>query len=400
MFQPRLRGANHRNATINRFAASSVIYGNLSDRNVMQQNKINGCQLAKTRHLEQLEKLYTQKMQVEEELQIGHFGSIDLNFVDDVMLQKEAHTVLEQVKERIAFLESMDPEQKWMEKIGPLKPENIASLPILNAANGITDKIYRIDADRHTCGRVFKFESVTYRNVCPAHGLVYDVLIAAEDSSELQMQKMPPTVPTTSQAIAESRKREPNTSKRKAPDETKQRSKTLRISEATQTAQKNEYREYLMQFAGDAPKIPHTLIAQLHEELATIHLYTADRSKPIAVCEILKNGHLAAFKSHAVRINKKYSGEPVPVLTPSLIAACEMRYAEIQALELADVSIALKKPPFEIYTHYFLLSENRMDLASAFATFKTNNVSQGLAHKCKQLLDTCAKKSMLNWVLE
>jgi hypothetical protein len=160
------------------------------------------------------------------------------------------------------------------------------------------------------------------------------------------------------------------------------------------------YNTYLLQFAPDACQIPKEVFKLLSMCFASIHVLSSLRCRPVPVQKILKENNRQDLIPHAVRISKLFNAEPIPILPHALIARLVHRWHEIR--DAANEIPAIKSLPagFEMLTHVFLLAENRPDLANAFATHKTHNISATQTQRLCQLIEKCARTSRLSWAID
>ncbi len=393
MYESRLRAAwlqnqKGNNATTNRFAATSSIYRNRAHTFVLQHNKDDGGILAKRKHQEQLEVLQTKRVKLETQLKRGQCDNT-YDFIDDMLSQRETHHALEKIKKEYERLVQQNPEELWNQRVQLLKPEYVASLAVLNYASGNHSELFSIDSERCDCGRLYEFNCITYMNICIACNICIPVLVAAEDiqTDVLQQGKATATIsptisPTTTTILGGA------TVTTEAP--------IIPQKPSGKLGNFNTYRKYVMQFAPDACNIPKHVWKLLSESFASIHLLSSLRCKPVPVTKILKDNNLQMYMSQSVRITKLFNGDPIPILEMDLITRLLQRWKEIH--DVAVLAPDIKGlPGVEMLTHVFLLAEDRADLASAFTTHKTNNVSATQTHKFSQLIEKCARTSTLKW---
>ncbi len=430
MYESRLRAAWLQNqkgqsGTDNRFAATSSIYRNRAHSLILQNNKDNGAVVAKRKHNEYVQNLQSKRMKLETQLKSKHFET-EFDFIDDLLAEREAVSNLKAIDSQLKKLSAQCPEQLWHERVQTLKAEYVASLAVLNYASGNLEELFAIDADRCNCGRIFHFETITHENVCTACNVCCRVLIAAEDIQTDVLLLKNKQNPTSAFLQRLQRISDPNPPQSPAnPDllllQTQQPDVILRpaipliessfplplataIASKTHIANKlgniTTYRKYVMQFAPDACPIPKHVWKLLYESFASIHLLSSLRCKPVPVTKILKDNNLQMYISHSARITKLFNGEPVPVLSHQLIENLLRRWKELR--DVAALSTDIKGLPagIEMLTHVFLLAEGRPDLASAFTTHKTNNVSATQTQKFCQLIEKCARTSKLSWRIE
>ena len=160
------------------------------------------------------------------------------------------------------------------------------------------------------------------------------------------------------------------------------------------------YNRYLHQFSENACEIPEHLHSLVYERLASCHLLSNLRCKPVPVENILKKHRLQKYMSHATRISRMFNATPLPVFTQDLIDRLVQRFDELHAnmsfLQESGSSVGkLSLPGKEALTHIFLRMENEHTLSRAFATHK--NVSTAQKQKFWALLDQCSKRSTLSW---
>jgi len=402
MYESRLRAEWLRNQkgnhiTNNRFASTASIYKNRAYQFVLQHTKEDGAKLAKKRHLDQIEFCKKRRTQLERQIDRGVWEN-SYDFMDDLLVENEAKAQLQNVICHLDKLSNQCPEELWNQRISPLKPEFVASLAVLNYASRKTDEIFSIDAERCDCGRLYRFRCITHENVCTACKECHPVLVAAEDiqTDVLQQGKTTPSLcATTSASLVKTLKKQV-VFKDTASSLTPAPTTTTKVTNSGKLGNFNTYRKYLMQFAPDACFIPPNVWKLLYESLASIHLLSSLRCKPVPVAKILKDNNLQMYISHSVRLAKLFNGDPVPVLEYDLIARLLQRWKEIHDVAILAPDIK-GLPGVEMLTHVFLLSENRADLASAFTTHKTNNVSATQSQKFSQLIEKCSRTSKLQW---
>lgn len=435
MFEARLRAFQQHNNNnrnhhdTNRFAATTAIYRNRAN-DVLQRNKMDGVALAVKQHEQEIEHLSRNKSNLEHQLQNKNWlASVD--FASDILMEKELRHQLERVTNELQIKQAQNPEQLWHARVQPLKPEHVGSLAVLSYASGNREEIFNIDPDRCSCGRIVHFECITHMDICLTCKICKKVLLAVEDLQIDLMHKMPVNKrETAAQRQQQQQQHAANTSagvissssrqgsKQKddkdddddGKDEPNKRMKveTETSSLSTTTARKTpkpanhvSFKRYLMQFSETAIEIPQTAWKTLYESLASIHLLSSMRCKPVPIEKILKDNHLQAFIPHSTRMAKMFNGEPVPVLSMDLIERLVQRYDELyQAAVVLFQKQAYTKislPGKEMLAHVFLVMEQRSDLASAFTTHKTNNVSQLEKQKFWDLLHECSKTSSLSW---
>ena len=424
MYESRLRAAwlqnqKGQNGTDNRFAATSSIYRNRAHTLILQNNKENGAALAKRKHTLSIIEMQTKRTKLETQLRTNQ-SETAYDFIDDLLSERETEANLNNVNKALMKLQSRCPEELWHERVRHLKAEFVASLAVLNYASGNTDELFAIDADRCDCGRVYHFECITHMNICTACKVCRRVLVVAEDvqtdmlqlknkqnATAVFLQRLTtPTQPLIEFSTAKT------TTTPSPPLKLAKPSIELgmpfpiaaAIASKSQAASKlgiiGPYRKYIMQFAPDACEIPKHVWKLLYESFASIHLLSSLRCKPVPVTKILKDNNLQMYMSQSVRITKLFNGDPVPVLSHALIGKLLCRWKEIR--DVAALSPNIKGLPagVEMLTHVFLLTEGRVDLASAFTTHKTNNVSATQTQKLRQLIEKCARTSNLSWKID
>jgi len=386
----------------NRFAATSNVYRNRAYAAVLEQSKANGVLIAKRNHLQQLESLCNKRHKLEQR-SLDYNKTNQQESIDDIVSAKQFNFELNQVTQEIEHLQTLCPEELWHKRVGTLKPERVASLAILNNASGNADELFSIDPERCNCGRVFRFESIIHMNVCIACKECHPVLIAAEDM-QTDMKLSTTTTVTNNNTTSPTLTCLKNVLNKNNDNQTtpnKSLKSNTKLAAASITAKANQsaaYYKYLLQFAPDACELPKQLWTKLYEALASMHLFSSLRCKPVPVTKILKDNHLQMYVSHSVRITKLFNGDPVPILSHELIQRLVKRFEEIQHVAANTPSIGTKGlPGNEIVTHFFLLAENRSDLASAFTTHKTINVSQVQTQKFRMLIEKCAQTSPFSW---
>ena len=431
MYESRLRAAWLQNqkgqsSTDNRFAATSSIYRNRAHSLILQNNKENGAVLAKRKHAAMVDQMQAKRVKLETQLRTNQLETA-YDFIDDLLAERETESNLQDVKQKLAKLQSQCPEKLWHERVQTLKAEYVASLAVLNYASGNTDELFAIDADRCDCGRVFRFECITHMNICTACKVCRRVLVAAEDvqtdvlqlknkqnATSVFLQRLTTFMPNGETEVAAA----PTSLVPQTNIPVAATTKLIKanieltmpfpiasaIASKSQAASKlgniGPYKKYIMQFAPDACEIPKHVWKLLYESFASIHLLSSLRCKPVPVTKILKDNNLQMYMSHSVRITKLFNGDPVPVLSHELIEKLLQRWKEIR--DVAALSLDIKGLPagVEMLTHVFLLAEDRVDLASAFTTHKTNNVSATQTQKFCQLIEKCARTSKLSWKID
>lgn len=148
------------------------------------------------------------------------------------------------------------------------------------------------------------------------------------------------------------------------------------------------YRKYLTQFSEDSI-IPESLMKLLYEEYFCIHMLNSLKARPTSVQNILIAHNLNQFVHQSVRLARHFNGEPIPMISTSLIDTLVNRFQDVAKCALTIANFG-KLPSFEILTHMFLRAENRDDLASIFFLNKVS-ILDSSAEKLQKLIDKCVE---------
>jgi hypothetical protein len=417
MFEARLRAYQHEQSlgprpdqsqTRNRFTATSAIYRNRIYGSVFASNKTEGASLAKKRHEETIHQLIDKRQKISNDIASQQWHHTT-DFVGTLLAEKELERERLELEAVISKKQVQDPEKLWYDRVQSLHPEQVGSLAVLSYASGNTEEIFNVDPDRCTCGRILHFTCVTHMDICLTCRKCKKVLLAAEDLQTDLMHKMPSNPSTTTVAAITDKTNvdqmmlQDSSSSSLVPTSDKMIvAKTpVPTPKAMKPPSHAAYKRYLMQFSDKACEIPKDAWSLLYESLASIHLLSNLRCKPVPVERIFKTNRFQSLMSHSTRISKLFNTEPIPVLTTPMITRLVQRYDELY--QTATVMFERKQyskatlPGKEILTHIFLRMENRADLASAFTTHKTNNVSQDQNTAFWNLLLECSKTSSLKW---
>ena len=248
--------------------------------------------------------------------------------------------------------------------------DHIGRLVLCTRILGRQTEKFLIDQNRCVhCNVLYTFDNVTNVHVCQTCGRTVDVLFINEDTmSETQyVADMQMTGTSVSKSTEYNYVRSPL------------------------------YRRYLSQFGEDLPGIPLEVMRVLYKYLSNIHLQNSIRCRPTPVTNILRTHGFTKWAACAMRITKMFNGEPIPMLSLTLIDRLVERFELIFTVATAQKH---KLPSFEFITHILLYLEGHADLAQSFVLHKTRVVLRRIAADLYTLIDTVKTSTTQNLVWE
>ena len=216
------------------------------------------------------------------------------------------------------------------------------------------------------CNVTYLFDSVTSVFTCPKCGKCQHVLFLHTDQSQdLLVEKQPVT------------------------KNTQTKNTTSRASNYTRSPL---YRRYLSQFAEGGISIPTKVMKALYQYLSMIHLQTSVRCRPTPVAALLRSNGFSEWAPYAVIITKQFNGEPIPILSQTIIDRLVERFEVIFQACTRNV-VKQKIPSFELLTHILLFLDGHLKLAMGFSLHKSRDVVKKTITQIRNLLPILHSKS-------
>ena len=237
-------------------------------------------------------------------------------------------------------------------------------------------------------------DSKTNRKKTAAHSVQPIVLASPQATTTMEQQI---AIGTATEAAANQPDLSPKSKKRQAETRAAENASlgggVVALLVAPKPVNSAPYKRYVMQFAHDAPEVPENVWSVLSASLATIHLLSPLRCKPVTVEKILKDNNLTSWIPHSTRISIMYCGTPLPVFSSDLIVSLIQRYEELHKAAVQLHGHTKSLPSKETLTYCFLSMENKYALASAFTTRKTSPTSQIHTTKFWDLIAICKRNA-------
>jgi DNA-directed RNA polymerase subunit RPC12/RpoP len=252
--------------------------------------------------------------------------------------------------------------QEWENMISHIykkSDQHVGRIVIANRIMNRPTEMFYMDPDTcSSCNTYFSFDSITNINICQYCGYTREVLFISEDNSQDVLVTKDPGTGSVSGA-------------------SKQTSDYHYVRSPL-------YKRYLSQFSEEMGPIPIEIMRVLYKYLSTIHFQNSIRCRPTPVSNILRQHGFSKWANMSILISKVFNGEPIPVISKSLITRLVGRFEIIFEESTRQKQ---KLPSFEFITNIFLRIEGENELAQSFSLQKTRTVLRKIFLDLQKLID-------------